>query len=291
MDSTRHAEPAPALAERSHLSSDHLARWRGLPIGSFEANPDIVLDCNGATQPVICMLDRGRGMFELGRDVLELQPGATGLFVPDAFAGRKRLRCTPGRRIVLALDLAQLSRRGLLDDDIITPDFRPDPEFYDAELAAVLRAMVTEVSLGSPNGSLLAESLSLGVALRLSQTHARRQGARRERGQLSPVQMARIDELIQMRLSSDISLSELASAVGFSKPHFTRLFKNTAGMPPHQYLIKRRVTAARKLLVETRLPLSEVALRSGFASQSHMTGAFSRVLGVTPGDARRSSRS
>jgi AraC family transcriptional regulator len=290
MDSrVRDSEPPPALVERSRLSTEALARWRGLPIGCFDANPDIVLDCSGATQPVICMLEGGRGMFELGREVLELQAGATGLFVPEAFTGPKRLRCTPGRRIVLALDLENFTRTGLIDDDLISGDFRPDPEFYDAELAAVLRAMVVEVSQGCPNGSLLAESLYLGVALRVSQTHARRQGAaRRERGRLSRAQLSRIDEVIQARLSHDISLAALASEAGFSKPHFTRLFKNTVGMPPHQYLIKKRVEEARRLLRETRWSLAEIASLSGFASQSHMTGAFSRLLGETPGQARRS---
>jgi AraC family transcriptional regulator len=283
----RNVRSPPPPSERSLISEEHLQRWQGLPIGYFDANPDILLSCNGAVLPTICMLERGRGMFEMGRDILELQPGATGIFVPEAFSGRKRLRCTPGRRIVLTIDLDLLTRKGLVDDDLVTPRLRANPEFYDAELAGVLRAMATEVAQGCPNGRLLAESLSLGVCMHLAQTRAERPRFRREHGRLSPTQIIRIDEMIQAELAAEISLGTLAALAGFSKAHFTRLFKNTTGMSPHRYVLKKRVETASKLVTQSRQPLADIAAASGFASQSHMTEAFSRQLGVPPGELRR----
>jgi AraC family transcriptional regulator len=281
---------APPPVERSRLTDEQLHRWAGLPLGYFDANPDIVLNCNGAVMPIVCMLESGRGMFEIGPKVLELQTGAAGLFVPDTFSGRKRLRCTPGRRIAVQLDLGLLQSHGLLDDDLVTKSLRPDPEFYDRELAAVLRTMAAEVAQGCPNGRLLAESLSLGVVLRLSQTHAAQPKTRRERGRLSPSQMSRIDELLEMELANDVSLADLAAAAGFSKPHFTRLFKNTVGLSPHQYIMRKRIELARRLLTASNQPLADIAVQSGFASQSHMTVAFTRDQGATPGEVRRAAR-
>jgi AraC family transcriptional regulator len=283
-------EVAQPPHERSRLSDEQLGRWSGLPLGYFDANPDLVLNCNGAVTPLLCMLESGRGMFEIGGKVLELEPGAAGLFVPDTCSARKRLRCTPGRRIAVQLDLGLPAIHGLLDDDLVTRKLRPDPEFYDCELAAVLRAMAAEVAQGCPNGRLLAESLALGVVLRLSRTHAPQPKTGRERGRLSPSQMNRLHDLLEVELASDVSLADLAAAAGFSKPHFTRLFRNTVGLSPHRYIMKKRIELARSLLTGSTQPLADIAAQSGFASQSHMTVAFTRDLGATPGQIRRAAR-
>jgi len=282
--------PKPSLAERSYLTEEQIRRWSGIPLACFEANPDIVVSCSGMNVPMVCMLDRGRGMFEMERDVLELKPGATALFVPEAFTGKKRLRCTPGRRIVMTMEDQYLASHKLLDDDLVHGQFRFDPEFYDAELAGVLRVMVSEVAQGCPNGRLFADSLSLGVLLHLARTRTERPRAQLERGRLTTAQIRRLDELIDVELSNEISLDMLANAVGFSKSHFTRLFKGTTGMSPYRYVLSKRVEAASNLVKNSTDSLAEIAAQSGFASQSHMTDAFSRVLGVPPGALRRSER-
>jgi AraC family transcriptional regulator len=282
--------PTPALAERSYLTEEQMRRWSGIPIACFDANPDIVLSCNELNTPTVCMLDRGRGMFEMERDVLELKPGATGLFVPEAFTGKKRLRCTPGRRIVITMQAQFLASHKLLNDELVDGRYRFNPEFYDAELAGLLRVMVSEVAQGCPNGRLLAESLSLGVLLHLARTRVERPRVRLERGRLSAAQIRRLDELIDVELSNEISLDMLANAVGFSKAHFTRLFKSTMGVSPYRYVLSKRVDAASNLVKHSTESLAEIAAQSGFASQSHMTDAFSRVLGMPPGALRRSER-
>jgi AraC family transcriptional regulator len=281
---------APALTERSYLTEEQVRRWSGIPIACFEANPDIVLSCNGMNVPMVCMLDRGRGMFELERDVLELKPGATGLFVPEAFTGKKRLRCTPGRRIVITVEAQYLASHKLLNDELVDGRLRFNPEFYDTELASLMRVMVSEVAQGCPNGRLLAESLSLGVLLHLARTRSERPRVQIERGRLTPTQIRRLDELIDVELSNEISLDMLANAVGFSKAHFTRLFKTTMGVSPYRYVLSKRVDAASALVRNSTDSLAEIAAQSGFASQSHMTDAFSRVLGMPPGALRRSER-
>ncbi|WP_407923508.1 helix-turn-helix domain-containing protein [Algihabitans albus] len=85
------------------------------------------------------------------------------------------------------------------------------------------------------------------------------------------------------RLADDISLSDIADSVGLSPQHFARAFSRETGMPPHRYLMGLRVERAREFLAESNLPLAAVAIKSGFCSQSHMTTAFKRVLGTTPG--------
>jgi len=69
--------------------------------------------------------------------------------------------------------------------------------------------------------------------------------------------------------------------------HFARLFRRTVGVPPHQYVLRRRVERAKELLLTGRLGLSEVALAAGFSDQSHLTRVFRRAVGLTPARFRR----
>ncbi|RMQ42705.1 hypothetical protein ALQ04_200005 [Pseudomonas cichorii] len=83
-------------------------------------------------------------------------------------------------------------------------------------------------------------------------------------------------------LGNAFSLDQLAHAAGISKYHLCRLFTASFGLAPQQYLRQIRVQHARDLLRGTA-SLSDVALQSGFADQSHLGRAFKRAYGVTPG--------
>lgn len=79
-----------------------------------------------------------------------------------------------------------------------------------------------------------------------------------------------------------LTLATLASEAGLSRYQFLRAFTRLTGMPPHAYLLQRRVQRARGL-VRDGMPLAEAAASCGFADQSHMTRCFVRCFGLTPG--------
>jgi AraC family transcriptional regulator len=90
-------------------------------------------------------------------------------------------------------------------------------------------------------------------------------------------------EYIHEHLDAELSLYHLAGVAQVSLFHFARLFKNSTGLPPHQYVIAQRVERAKELLRQRDiLPLAEIAVESGFADQSHFTRQFKRLVGVTP---------
>ena len=89
-------------------------------------------------------------------------------------------------------------------------------------------------------------------------------------------------EYINESLEKDLTLSEIAASVGMSPYHFAREFKQATGLPPHQYIIKRRIAQAKSLLAQTDLAIAEIAYRVGFASQSHFTTLFGKHTGTTP---------
>ena len=76
--------------------------------------------------------------------------------------------------------------------------------------------------------------------------------------------------------------SVLAEFVGLSAWHFARAFKQTAGVPPHRFVLQSRVERVKHLLVETELPVAQIAVAAGFADQSHCARWFREIVGITP---------
>ncbi|MBN6774714.1 helix-turn-helix transcriptional regulator [Pseudomonas granadensis] len=119
----------------------------------------------------------------------------------------------------------------------------------------------------------------------LSQVGAR-QGLRLKGG-LATHQRRQLVAYIDSQLAEPISLGQLAGLCALSEYHFARMFRASFGLPPHQYVLARRLDRARQMLRGTMLPLGEIALACGFASASHFTNRFRQVLGGTPGEYRQ----
>jgi AraC family transcriptional regulator len=110
-------------------------------------------------------------------------------------------------------------------------------------------------------------------------------------GLLSPIQQRMVTEMIEQSLERGIALADLAAACGLSVGHFSRAFRRTHGMPPHRWLLHRRVEKAKILLLNRRVRIAEVAAMCGFADQSHLTRVFARLAGQSPGRWRQENTS
>lgn len=110
------------------------------------------------------------------------------------------------------------------------------------------------------------------------------------RGGLAPWAERRSLELIQARLSEDISLDELAAEVQLSTFHFARLFKQSVGVPPRVHLTRLRVEKACELLEQTDLPVTEIAQEVGYSSNQVLARVFLKHRRMSPSDYRRTVR-
>jgi AraC-like DNA-binding protein len=109
-------------------------------------------------------------------------------------------------------------------------------------------------------------------------------------GGIAPGALRRVKEAIEARLTDGFTLKELAAIAGLSEGHFARAFKQSEGLPPHRYLMRRRVHAAADKIRQTNLSLSETSLDVGFSDQSHFTRTFVREMGETPSGFRHRHR-
>lgn len=107
------------------------------------------------------------------------------------------------------------------------------------------------------------------------------------KGGLSPWVQRRVLEFIEVSLDQPLSLQQLASIAELSEYHFARMFKVSFGMSPHQYVTERRLNLAARLLTEKTLSLAEIALQSGFSSQSHFSKRFKDFYRVSPAAYRK----
>jgi AraC family transcriptional regulator len=110
------------------------------------------------------------------------------------------------------------------------------------------------------------------------------------RGGLPPRAFRRVCEYILAHLAGDITNRVLAELVGLSPSHFSRAFKQSAGVSPHRFALLSRVDRVKHFLVETDLPLTQIAAAAGFADQSHCNRWFRELVGVPPGRFRWLSR-
>ncbi len=98
-------------------------------------------------------------------------------------------------------------------------------------------------------------------------------------------------DLLHDRFSEDLSLSEVAAAVGVHPVHLARVFRKEYGCTLGDYIRKLRVEFACRKLANSETPLAQIALLSGYSDQSHFSNAFRRQMGMTPGEFRRTFRS
>ncbi len=143
------------------------------------------------------------------------------------------------------------------------------------------------------NGSVRMNQGYIDHALRAAAIHVRSVDALAHaarstlRGGLAPWQQRRARDLLQSHVVEGIPLDAVAAACGLSKSGFLRAFRESFGVPPHQWLLRCRVDRAAELMRDPALALSDIAVDSGFFDQSHFTRAFSQRMGLSPGAWRR----
>jgi AraC family transcriptional regulator len=153
----------------------------------------------------------------------------------------------------------------------------------DSTILHIAMALRAGVQTGAALDRMYGEGLSTALAAHL----LREYGAavlepKRQYGGLPRSKLVRAVEYIQDQLDTDLTVSRIAQAVYMSPHHFKRLFKQSTGQSPYQYVVEARVRKAKELLTTGEFTISEAAFHVGFADQSHLTRHFKRVFGLPP---------
>lgn len=176
--------------------------------------------------------------------------------------------------------LAQIAHESVNADRVeLLPTFaKPDPILH--YIGSLLEI---ELDSDGANSRLYVDGLTTALSAHLLRQYCTvRQPIRDYKNGLPKYNLKQAINYIQAHLAEDISLEMIATELGMSRYYFCRLFKQSTGISPHQYVIKCRIEQAKELLLQGQKSIAEVAFQVGFTSQSHFTKHFKRLVGVTP---------
>jgi len=243
--------------------------WRTPEIKGFElpANDELVLALHlGGSRRVRAISNRG-----LSR--AQSIPGMVTILPPDQVHAFR----TEGSVRVATLHLPRPKGDGPLAHLVrsAAPRFAFRDRYVSAAMETLLRAVQMDRQARPGYAVKLADALLSHLALwadTLPDEHTHDDDA-----------LSELLAWIDGHLGQKLSLDELAARVHMSRALFTRRFRDATGLSAHQYLTRRRVEVAQRLLRDTRQDLAWIAHETGFSSQSHFTAWFREVTGSTPG--------
>ena len=254
--------------------AEHVEAWRPAVVGVAEVLvahfTEHAYPAHTHDQWTILLVDTGGVDYALGRDDHHAGPRSLTVLPPHVPHDGRAARAEGFDKRVVYVD-----DRWLADD--LVPHAVRDPLVVDEAVRGDVGRL--HAALGRGGDELEAESRtalvteSIAAALRRAEPVQERHAPR-------------VARVARERLDADLleppSLVTLADDLGVHPTHVVRAFTREHGLPPHRYVIGRRVDRARRLLLEG-MPLADVAAATGFYDQAHLTRHFRRVLGVTPG--------
>jgi AraC family transcriptional regulator len=270
------------------------------PIGSAAWNP-FSLFVIGATpvQATAAFADHALGLYLSGRYRIRREiagrpvegwsdPGTMNL-TPANVEGAWRAS-GPSRAIVLLIPDAFLSR-------VISEHWEADPRnveiipqflVHDPVIQEVATRLAQEAQSGFPSERPYAESACEFLAHHIIHSYSTLSAPPRAAGGLPGRRLKAILDYIEENLERPIALRQLGELAGISIRHFERAFRQAIGVPPHTYVVRKRVARAQNLLLsEPGLTIDEIAMRAGFSSSSHLSSTFHRRTGYSPTAFRR----
>jgi AraC family transcriptional regulator len=287
-------ETMPEIIGQRLYSSEQ--RWEGITAHVYQFPPPreplhVPKDCDGVCLHLHSVVDLHQQTGTRVRRGISY-PGGISL-EPKELESTYFWQETPA--IVLYLYLAPS-----LVEQVVVEMGRHDPthvemvkqfNIHDPLIEQIGLSLVGELESGGVAGRVYAESLVRTLVLhllRLSST-ASLMPVPSQRN-LTQRQLSIVRDAIYDRLDQDIPLKDLAASIGMSVSHCCRLFKQSTGLAPHQYVITCRVERAKSLLLKEERTIAQIAHAVGFADQSHLNHHFKHLLGIPPGALRKESK-
>jgi AraC family transcriptional regulator len=210
---------------------------------------------------------------------LRHQPEAGSLAICPAGADSAADVETSIDTLVVAVDPGQLALAAA-EDCALEAQLEERLSGQDPTLLDLARTMALESGDDYPNGPLFWNEIAHGFIGHLV-AHYTSEGKSRVRGMLGKAVLDRLRDYVLAHLDQPIEVEALAGIAGRSPFHFTRVFTRSVGTTPHRYVVHLRLRRAIELVREGRSSLAEIAVRTGFADQSHLSRWAKRVHGVT----------
>jgi AraC family transcriptional regulator len=181
--------------------------------------------------------------------------------------------------------LAQIAHETIDPDRI---ELMLEPKLFDRLMYHLGLALKAELEQGEMGDRTYADALATALAAHLLRHYTTHKHTLPEyEDGLPKLKLKQAIEYINEHLGENLSLTAIAEQLEMSQYHFGRLFKQSMGQPPHQYLIQQRVERAKQLLKQPELSITAIAIACGFTHQSHLAKHFRQQTKLSPTQFRR----
>lgn len=275
--------PLQILPQAPLLSSDS-AGWNGIRLRHYHLPAHELLEYSPRQHVIIAhyqnrlsverTLDGQKKSLEINRGDITIVPANTS----HSSRWHEALEI-----IVLILDPEFMARvaHEWIDPNLVrlAPHFsNPDP--FISQIALLLKNALRDPTTDS---RFYAESMAVALSAHAIENYSVKEfSPPNYLGGLPKHKLRESKEYISEHLDKDISLESIANRIGMSRYHFSRMFKQSTGLTPYQYLIECRLKKTQELLVNTNLSIADIAHITGFSTHSHLTKTFRQHLSVTP---------
>lgn len=214
-----------------------------------------------------------------------LKPGESIIIPAGSPLKWHQLQTMPNRMLLLYLHPDFLRNTAeSIDVDYAQISIAPQFGIRDEHIRHVGLSLLCELKQSNVIGRFYADSLAQVLAMQLVRRYSYLKDLQMSHGGMAPRKLRKAIEFINENLDKEqtVALTAVADAVQMSYFHFSRAFKQSTGVSPNVYMTEQRIDRAKKLLSETDFPIADIALRTGFASQSHFTTTFRKFAWTTP---------
>lgn len=273
----------PSAAAARQCATLHVGHWRDKSEHEREWSAPVAL-----SHYTIEVLLRD-SVIDCYRDGRLIKSGSSSFGGTQIAAPGQKMRCVVRRPIEAIHIFAPVSVVSSTYEDLyahscdapytlIDPGFSADPIM--GELAS---ALVEANNMRCPYAGLYCKCLALSVLVRAMEAGSGDPSSFNSRTGLVPWRLRRAIDFIDDNLGEPLTLRDIAEHAGLSRMHFAAQFKQATGLSPHAFLLHRRLATAKKMLIDGRFRIVDIALSVGFYSQAHFTTVFRKALGTTPG--------
>jgi AraC family transcriptional regulator len=267
-----------SLREESRRKRLRWARAGGFTLTEGVHSEGSAIPWHTHDTPTICCVLEG-GFIETSRGASLTCTPATTKFMPAGERHSDRFNLGPARGLLIEVNPQR--RDSLESFGRILDEPRA---FHGGPVWTVVIRLLSELQLMDNVSPLAIEGLLLELLAAASRIEERA-----VRGP-TPRWLRLAEEMIEAQLASPPDLAAIAAAVEVHPVTLARSFRRTHGCTIGEYIRRRRIDRAIEQLKESPSPLAEIALRNGFADQSHFCNLFRRYTGVTPSQFRRAVR-
>jgi AraC family transcriptional regulator len=175
----------------------------------------------------------------------------------------------------------------VFDRDPAGVEIIPGLGFRDGLLEQLVLAILSELNNNDSSNPVYVDTLANAIAIHLLKRHTSKHNGspdnrNYEAGNLSQLHLDRVVDYIAAFLHRELTIERLANVAGMNPIYFARAFKKRLGVAPHQFVLLKRIERAKELLADSDTPIVEIALATGFSSQSHLSSLFKQIVGETP---------